>query len=113
MNWDNASTVFRVAGSEFQTDGAMKLKEPENVKLFEESASKIPLLAIRELLHLEKSKISLDLIDDASCLDITPWTLSVRIVRFALTKFFKKTQLTMKPRNSFICSLLQNSLRQN
>ena len=33
MNWDNASTVLRVAGGEFQTDGAMKLKEPENVKL--------------------------------------------------------------------------------
>ena len=28
MNWDNASTVLRVAGGEFQTDGAMKLKEP-------------------------------------------------------------------------------------
>ena len=27
MNWDNAGTVLRVAGSEFQTDGAMKLKE--------------------------------------------------------------------------------------
>ena len=66
-------------------------KEPENFKLFEESTSKIPLLAIRKLLHLEKSKISLDLTDDASCLDITPWTLSPRTGRFALTNFKKDT----------------------
>ena len=27
MNWDNVGTFLRVAGSEFQRDGAMKLKE--------------------------------------------------------------------------------------
>ena len=27
MNWDNVGTFLRVAGSEFQTDSAMKLKE--------------------------------------------------------------------------------------
>ena len=27
MNWDNVGTFRRVAGSEFQTDGAMELKE--------------------------------------------------------------------------------------
>ena len=27
MNWDNVGTFLRVAGSEFQRDGTMKLKE--------------------------------------------------------------------------------------
>ena len=58
--------------------------EPENVKLFEESASKIPPLSIRILPHLEKSKINLDLTDDASSLDIAPSTFSSRTVRFDL-----------------------------
>jgi len=49
--------------------------EPENLKLFEESASKMPSLGIRIIRHLEKSKINRNLIKDASCLDIAPWTL--------------------------------------
>ena len=27
LNWDNVATFLTVAGSEFKTDGAMKLKE--------------------------------------------------------------------------------------
>ena len=50
--------------------------EPENIKLFEESEFKISPLDIRTLPHLEKSKINLNLIDDATSLDIAPWTLS-------------------------------------
>ena len=49
--------------------------EPENLKLFEELASKMPPLGIRIILHLEKSQINCNLIKDASCLDIAPWTL--------------------------------------
>lgn len=40
--------------------------EPEKVKLFESSPLKIPHPGIRILPHLEKSKINLELIDDAS-----------------------------------------------
>ena len=58
--------------------------EPENVKLFEKSASRIPPLGIRILPHLENSKINLQLIDGASCLDIAP------TVRSDLTKKKKK-----------------------
>ena len=61
----------------------------ENVKLFEETVSKIPPLSIRILAHLEKSKINLNLIDDACSLDIAPWTLSAPTVRLNLTKFKK------------------------
>ena len=34
MNWDNVGTFLRVAASEFQTDGVMKLKErcPKDLK---------------------------------------------------------------------------------
>ena len=39
--------------------------EPENIKLFEESESKIPPLGIRILPHLEKCKLDLNLIDAA------------------------------------------------
>ncbi len=46
--------------------------EPENIKLFEESESKIPPLGIRILPHLEKSKLDLNLIDDAPWVDIAP-----------------------------------------
>ena len=56
--------------------------ELENVKLFQESVSKVPPLGIRILPHLEKSEINLNLIDDASSVDIAQWTLSVPTVRF-------------------------------
>ena len=48
--------------------------EPENVFFsffFEESALKMPPLGMCILPYLEKSKINLNLINDASCLDIT------------------------------------------
>ena len=64
--------------------------ELKNVKLFQESVSKIPPLGIRILPHLEKSKINLNLINDASSVDIAPWTLSVPTVCFDLTKFLKR-----------------------
>ena len=65
--------------------------EPENTKLFEESESKVPPLGIRILPHLEKSTLNLNLVDDASPLDIIPWKLSVPVVRFDLTSFKKAT----------------------
>ena len=43
--------------------------EPENTKLFEESEAKVPPLGIRILPDLEKSKLSLNLVDDAPSLD--------------------------------------------
>ena len=65
--------------------------EPENTKLFEESESKVPPLGIRILPHLEKSKLNLNLVDDAPSLDIVPWKLSVPAVRFDLASFKKDT----------------------
>ena len=65
--------------------------EPENTKLFEESESKVPPLGIRILPHLEKSKLNLNLVDDAPSLDIVPWKLSVPAVRFDLASFEKDT----------------------
>ena len=76
--------------------------EPENTKLFEESESKVPPLGIRILPDLEKSKLSLNLVDDAPLLDIVPWKLSVPAVRFDLASFKKKIQQTQKYINSSI-----------
>ena len=57
--------------------------EPENTKLFEESSQRFHLL--------EKSKLNLNLVDDAPSLDIVPWKLSVPAVRFDLASFKKHT----------------------
>ena len=65
--------------------------EPENTKLFEESESKVPPLGIRILPHLEKSKLNLNLVDDAPLRDIVPWKLSVPAVRFDLASLKKDT----------------------
>ena len=65
--------------------------EPENTKLFEAAESKVPPLGIRIILHLEKSKLNLNLVDDASPLDIIPWKLSIPVVRFDFTSFKKDT----------------------
>ena len=65
--------------------------EPENTKLFEASESKVPPLGIHIIPHLEKSKLNLNLVDDASPLDIIPWKLSVPVVCFDLTSFKKDT----------------------
>ena len=65
--------------------------EPENTKLFAAAESKVPPLGIRIIPHLEKSKLNLNLVDDASPLDIIPWKLSVPVVRFDLTSFRKDT----------------------
>ena len=65
--------------------------EPENTKLFEATESKVPPLGIRIIPHLEKSKLNLNLVDDASPLDIIPWKLSVPVVHFDLTGFKKDT----------------------
>ena len=48
-------------------------------------------LGIRILPHLEKSKLNLNLVDDAPLLDIVPWKLSVTAVRPDLTNFKKDT----------------------
>ena len=66
--------------------------EPENTKLFEESESKVPPLGIRIFPHLEKSKLNLNLVDDAPTLDIIPWKLSVPAVRYDLASL--KTDTT-------------------
>ena len=66
--------------------------EPENTKLFEAAESKVPPLGIRIIPHLEKSKLNLNLVVDASPLDIIPWKLSVPVFRFDLTSF--KTDTT-------------------
>ena len=65
--------------------------EPENTKLSEAVESKVPPLGIRIIPHLEKSKLNLNLVDDASPLDIIPWKLSIPVVRFDLTSFKKDT----------------------
>ena len=65
--------------------------ELENTKLFDESESKVPPLGIRILPHLEKSKLNLNLVDNAPSLDIIAWKLSVPAVRFDLTSFKKDT----------------------
>ena len=65
--------------------------EPENTKLFEESESKVLPLSIRILPHLEKSKLNLNLVDEAPSLDIVPWKLSVPTVCFDLASFKKDT----------------------
>ena len=57
----------------------------------EESESKVPPLGIHILPHLEKSKLNLNLVDDAPSLDIVPWKLSVSAVRFDLASFKKDT----------------------
>ena len=53
--------------------------------------SKVPPLGICIIPHLEKSRLDLNLVDDASPLDIIPWKLSVSVVRFDLTSFKKDT----------------------
>ena len=65
--------------------------EPENPRLFEESESKVPPLGICILPHLEKSKLNLNLVDDAPSLDIVPWKLPVPAVRFGVASFQKDT----------------------
>ena len=65
--------------------------EPENAKLFEESESKVPPLGIRILPHLEKSRLNLNLVDDAPSLHIVPWKRSVPADRFDLASFKKDT----------------------
>ena len=65
--------------------------EPENTKLFEASESKVPPLGIRIIPHLEKSKLNLNLEDNASPLDIIPWKLSIPVVHLDLTSFKKDT----------------------
>ena len=47
--------------------------------------------SIRILPTLEKSKLNLNLVDDAPSLDIVPWKLSVPPVRFDLDSFKKDT----------------------
>ena len=46
-----------------------------------------PENTIRILPHLEKSKLNLNLVDNAPSLDIVPWKLSVPAVRFDLASF--------------------------
>ena len=65
--------------------------EPENTKLSEELESKVPPLGIHILPHLEKSKLNLNLVDDAPSLDSVPWKLSVPAVCFDLTNLKKDT----------------------
>ena len=73
--------------------------ESENMKPFEESPSKFSPHGIHSLLHLEKFKINLVLINNVSFLDIAPWTLLAPVVCFDLTKLIiikKKIPLILK-----------------
>ena len=63
----------------------LNLKTPNYLK------QRSQTLGIRIIPHLEKSKLNLNLVDDASPLDIIPWKLSVPVVRFNLTSFKKDT----------------------
>ena len=56
--------------------------------------------------HLEKSKINIELIDDAFFLDIAPWMLSAPTAQFDLIKF-KKKQLTLRLADNFICKFFR------
>ena len=69
-------------------------------------------LGIRILPDLEKSKLNLNLIDDAPSFDIVPWKLSVPTVRIDLASFIKNIQQTQKYINSSIYNLSLNTLCQ-
>ena len=69
-------------------------------------------LGTRILPDLEKSKLNLNLIDDAPSFDIVPWKLSVPTVRIDLASFIKNIQQTQKYINSSIYNLSLNTLCQ-
>ena len=81
----------------------LNLKTPNYLK---QRSQRFHLLASTLSPHLEKSKLSLNLVDDASPLDIIPWKLSVPVVHFD-NQFQKRYN---KPRNSSIYNLFQNTL---
>ena len=58
---------------------------------FHTSPAQSPPLGIHILPHLEKSKLNLNLVDDAPSLDIVPWKLPVPAVRFDLASLKKDT----------------------
>ena len=65
--------------------------EPQNAIRFDASPSKIQQISLRNLPHLEKSGISLGLIDDLSVLSTAPWTLPVPSLRLDLATFKQDT----------------------
>ena len=66
-------------------------KKRKKVKDVWHSTDLDSLLGIRILPRLEKSKLNLNLVDDAPSLDIVPWKLSVPAVWFDLASFKKDT----------------------
>ena len=87
--------------------------EPENTKLFEESESKVPPLGICIPPHLEKSKLNLNLVDDAPSLDIVPWKLSVLAVCFDLASLKTDTTNPEIYKQFYLYNLSLNTLYQN
>ena len=79
-------------------------------KLFEESESKVPPLGISILPHLEKSKLNLNLVNDAPSLDIVPWKLSVLAVCFDLASFKKDTTNPEIYKQFYLYNLSLNTL---
>ena len=66
--------------------------------------------------HLEKSKINLDLTEDASFLVMTPWTLSPSTVHFDLAQFKKEDmttpETTVLPADCFLLSFTERKKQQ-
>ena len=64
---------------------------PKTPNYWKNRSQRFHLLVSAFFPHLEKSKLNLNLVDDAPSLDIVPWKLSVPAVRFDLTSFKKDT----------------------
>ena len=64
---------------------------PKTPNYLKNRSRRFYLLASAFSPHLEKSKLNLNLVDDALSLDTVPWKLSVPAVRFDLASFKKDT----------------------
>ena len=84
--------------------------QPENIKLFEELELKVPPLGLCVLPHLEKSKLNLNLVDDAPSLDIVPWKLSVPAVCLDLASF-KRDTTNLEMYKQFYLQLISEYLK--
>ena len=62
---------------------------PKTPNYLKNRSQRFHLLASAFFPHVKKSKLNLNLVDDATSLDIAPWKLSVPAVRFDLASFKK------------------------